>query len=149
MTLTSPITRRDRLRRVIILCCRFGRNLAYYRVGHSLEYRSLLDPKKTNCANFWITANSNFLDVCVLEWCKLLADKDEQHHWKRIVTNPIGFKISLLDDLKLDEAEFKEYINVMRAYRDRFVAHLDSENIMKIPKLDVAKKAVGSITAIL
>jgi hypothetical protein len=30
----------------------------------------------------------------------------------------------------------------MRKYRDKFLAHLDSENVMQIPVLDVAKKAV-------
>ena len=30
----------------------------------------------------------------------------------------------------------------MRSYRDKFLAHLDSEEVMNIPSLDVAKRAV-------
>lgn len=29
----------------------------------------------------------------------------------------------------------------MRHYRDKFVAHLDSERVMNIPNLDIAKKS--------
>jgi hypothetical protein len=66
------MSRKDRLRRVVLLCGHFARNLAYYRVGQTPEHKHLFDPAKTACANFWRMANSDFLDLSVLEWCKLL-----------------------------------------------------------------------------
>ena len=75
MTTTRPaMSRKDRLRRVVLLCCAFTRNLAYYRVGQEEEHRDLLDAEKNESANFWRVANSNCVDMCVLEWCKLFGD---------------------------------------------------------------------------
>jgi hypothetical protein len=105
MTKCPVVPRKDRLRRVVILCCHFGRNLAYYRVGQSEQYQG-------------------------------------QHHWRKIVTDGIVFKASLLNHLELDEANFQQYVDTMRTYRNKFVAHLDSDRTMNIPKLDVAKRAV-------
>jgi hypothetical protein len=65
-----------------------------------------------------------------------------QHHWRKIVTDGIVFKASLLNHLELDEANFQQYVDTMRTYRNKFVAHLDSDRTMNIPKLDVAKRAV-------
>jgi hypothetical protein len=42
----------------------------------------------------------------------------------------------------LDEAAFQKEIEAMRRYRNKFLAHLDSDYTMNIPTLDVAKKAV-------
>lgn len=142
LTNSPSMPRKDRLRRVVILCCHFGRNLAYYRVGQSEHYRHLFDPAKTASANFWRMANSDFLDMCVLEWCKLLADEKGQHHWRKIVTDRTVFKANLLNHLQLNEAALQQYIDTMRTYRDKFVAHLDSDLTMSVPKLDVAKRAV-------
>jgi hypothetical protein len=33
MTPERPLPRRDRIRRVVILCCDFPRNVTYYRAG--------------------------------------------------------------------------------------------------------------------
>ena len=134
--------KRDRLRCVVILCCRFGANLAYYRTGFGREHRRLFD--HASCSNFWVMANNNFLNTCVLEWRKLFADRKGQYHWRRIVTerDQVGFNRGLLDNLGLDETAFQSYIDTMRTYRDKFVAHLDSENNMTVPALDAAKKAV-------
>src|SRR5271165_4315169 len=69
------INRTERLRRVLVLCCYFVQNLAFYRAGWDNKifrrYRS----------QFWVTANGNFLDHCVLEWCKLFGDERGEHYW--------------------------------------------------------------------
>ena len=38
----------------------------------------------------------------------------------------------------MDETQFNDYMNQMRSYRDKFVAHLDSEETMHIPQLQTA-----------
>jgi hypothetical protein len=80
--------------------------------------------------------------MCVLEWCKLFADKKGKHHWKNIVSDPDDFWTRMLRNLGTDEAGFHREIDIMLRYRDKFVAHLDSDPIMLIPALDAAKKAV-------
>jgi hypothetical protein len=135
------LSRRERLRRVVILCCQFARNLAYYRIGgqHPTGWK---DPPLGSTASFWRIVNGNFIDACVLEWCKLLGDAKGQHSWERVVSDKVKFKADLLRRLDVSDAQFEEFRLEMREYRDRFIAHLDSERVMNIPTLDLARKSV-------
>jgi len=136
------MSRRTRLRRVVTLCQSVARNLAYYRVGWREEFRSISDYSlHPQSANFFRVANGNFIDTCVLEWCKLFADKRGKHCWTNVVGDKIGFKAELLQYLRVDEAAFEGEIAIMHRYRDKFIAHLDSDEIMNIPGLDIAKRA--------
>lgn len=130
------MTRRQRVRRVLILCCHFLRNLAFYRAG----WRNRA-PVRTD--QFWVTANGNFLDHCVLEWCKLFGDQRSKHHWRKVVTDQNRFFAGLLTTLALTEAQFEVYTNEMRTYRDKFVAHLDLDEVMQFPRLRLARKSVA------
>jgi hypothetical protein len=143
MTDNPQMPRKDWLRRVVILCCSFARNLAYYRVAWSEEYRPLLGLKNAH-ANFWRAANNNFIDMCVLEWCKLFGDTQGKHYWGKIVTSmpKSVFEESLLRHLGFEADAFKKEISVMHYYRDKFLAHLDLDYSVILPTLDVAKKAV-------
>jgi hypothetical protein len=137
----QEVPKKEQLRIVVILCCSFARNLAYYHAwwgedhGHFLF---LTHPHK----NFWVAVNNNFLDVCVLDWCKLFADKRAKHGWRQIVTDVQKFEAGLLHHLNLDAAAFENEIKAMRSYRDKFVAHQDLEYTAILPTFDVAKKAV-------
>jgi hypothetical protein len=128
---------REKLRRVVILCFSFGRNLAYYRAGWG-QHRVPLYPTKSA---FWSQVNSNFLETCVLEWCKLFADKRGKHYWGNIVADPASFKAGLLRHLELDENAFEAEIKDMLKFRDKYIAHADTTSTIYVPKLDVAKKA--------
>jgi hypothetical protein len=129
------VTKRDRLRRVVLLCAHFSRNLAYYRAGHD---------RLTNASpSFWITIDANFLDMAVMEWCKLLGDQKGKHFWAKVVTDSSRFKAELLSHLGSSPGELAGYINEMRAYRDQFLAHLDDLPEMEIPFLDRARAAVN------
>ncbi|MGZ4970682.1 MAG: hypothetical protein ACXV8O_19650 [Methylobacter sp.] len=126
---------RQRLRNIGILCCHFLRNLAFYRSGWrngQLVFRE----------QFWINVNSNFLDIAVLEWCKLFADNKSKHHWRKVVTDPNAYFNGLLDAVEMDDVNFENYIIEMRIYRDKFIAHLDEMPRMDIPKLEIAKKSI-------
>jgi hypothetical protein len=136
-----PMARRDRLRRVSILCAEFARNLAYYRVGQS-QSGSVVHAPSHRQTSFWRQANGNFLDVSVLAWCKLLGDNKGKHFWRRIVADPVAFEAGLLAHLKMTNAEFGIVVDAMRHYRDKFVAHLDSDLVMQIPTLSAAQSAV-------
>ena len=130
------MTRKQRLRRVGILCCHCLRNLAFYKAGWLNGDLLFKD-------QFWVNVNGNFLDICVMEWCKLFGDTRGVHYWKKVVTDPTAFFKGLLREVKITEADLNSYINEMRTYRDKFVAHLDSKETMHIPTLTVARKSAS------
>ena len=55
---------------------------------------------------FWINAIGNFLDICVLEWCKLFGEKRGKHYWREIISDPDSFFQELLNETGLTETEF-------------------------------------------
>lgn len=123
------LSREKRLRRVAILCCHVLRNAAFYRAGsqeRELNQKSI----------FWRVVNGNFLDICVLEWCKLFCDKRDKHCYMKIVEDKQEFYKSMVSKLKIENDEFENYIKEVKFYRDKFVAHLDDEEIMRPPYLD-------------
>jgi len=129
------MTREQRLRRVALLCIHFTRNLAYSRAVHKL----ILEKKE---GDFWITIQGDCLDVAVLEWCKLFVERNEKHSWNKIVHEPDKFKGALIKELKINENEWKDCLRKIKAYRDGFVAHLDSEETMQLPQMDLAYNMV-------
>jgi len=129
------MNRRTRLRRTGILCMHFVRNAAYYRAFNAA-------PVPRRREQFWRTINGNFIDVCMLEWCKLFGDLKAQHHWSKCVTDTARFLAGLYEHIGLSEAEFEAYRLEVREYRDKFVAHLDELNQMQIPQLQPALDSV-------
>lgn len=130
------MTRRKRLRRVAILCCACVRNLAFYRAGWHQG-----DIVFDRTSNIEKTINGNFLDIAVLEWCKLFLPK-EKHAWHKIVSDTKGFQAGLLKHLDITQADFEKYREELRTYRDKFIAHLDLHEIMCVPLMDIVKNSV-------
>jgi hypothetical protein len=129
------MARKKYLRMVATLCLYCLRQMAYYRAGW--RRGSLI--RQTQ---FWVAVNGNFIDICVLEWCKLFGDLRGKHSWKKAISDPEAFKDGLLQHLEMTEAEFNAYVVEMRTYRDKYVAHLDLVERFNIPQLDIAKKSV-------
>jgi hypothetical protein len=115
--------------------------MAYYRAGWAPEVRPLFESNLIN-GNFWNTVSGNFLDMCVLEWCKLFGGRNEKHSWARITKDRDVFKMDLLQHLELEEGTFEEDIRIFREYRDKWVAHRDREQKGLYPRLETASKAV-------
>jgi hypothetical protein len=130
----NNLTKRERLRRVVLLCVHFARNLAYYRAGHGRLTKS--------SPQFWITADCNFIDMAVIEWCKLLGDNKGRHYWTNVVTDSSSFEAAMLTHIGVNSDELAAYVDEMRTYRDKFLAHLDDLRVMDIPVLDRALAAV-------
>jgi hypothetical protein len=126
----------ERLRRTLKLCCHCLRNLAFYRAG----WRG-----SQFCSNrqFLINANSNCLDIAVLEWCKLFADRDGKHHWKQLISNDTEFIYGLCKGIGISNFQFRKYASVMLRYRNKFVAHLDDDRVAQIPRLRIARKSTA------
>jgi hypothetical protein len=125
---------RKRLRWTAILCCHALANLASYRAGWNGKQLAREEA-------FWKRANGNFMDVAVLEWCKLFADRRGVHSYRNVLTDPAGFESELLGHLGMSAADFETYCTGVKTYRDKFVAHLDDDPKAKYPQLDVAIKS--------
>ena len=94
--------------------------------------------------DFWTTVHSNFLDCSVLEWCKLFVDTKNrnpgEHRWDNVVADKVRFKTELYQHI--DKTQFQTLINAIRTARNKFIAHLDDQNIEYTPHMDIAKDAV-------
>ena len=135
-----PLTRRERLRRVVLLCADFTRNLAYYRTSFR---RSGVWKRRSQDFSFWMTVQSNALDMCVLDWCKLFGKRNDQHAWQEVVSDSAAFESNLLKGLGVSVGEFDKFRDAMFGYRDKFVAHLDSLRKISIPEIELAQDSVN------
>ena len=136
------MNRRTRLCRTGILCLHFLRNAAYYRT-----FNAAAIPRRRE--QFWRTINGNFIDICMLEWCKLFGDPKAKHHWSKCVTDEQRFRTGLYRAVGLNEEPFERYRLEVRAYRDKFVAHLDELNTIAIPNLRPGFESVNYLYAYL
>jgi hypothetical protein len=134
----APLTPLERLRRTFITAQSCLKNFAYYRAARRPDLSTL--PVGVQDIKNRIT--NNFLDIGVLDWCKLFV-WDERHAWNRIVPHPQRerFLPDLLVHLGIDGPAWEAHIAQCRTYRDKFLAHLDSERTMHIPALDHAVEA--------
>ena len=136
MNVKKPLSQHERIRRVMLLCCHAFRNFAFYRSG----WKS----RKLQARNqFWIEANGAFLDRAILEWCKLFADRKGRHHWKRVIKDPVQFESALYKHLRLSKREYLLYLKKVLRYRDKFIAHLDEDRVMYIPRIKTARNATA------
>lgn len=130
------MTRDERLRRCLLLCAHFASNVAYYRA------RRLSGSVAYPDEDFWDRADGNFIDTAVLEWCKIFGDPRAEHSWQRTVTEPVAFKSAMLGAADMDVAQLDAVIAEFKRYRDKFLAHLDSDFVMQIPHLEPAYRLV-------
>ena len=126
----------NRARRALILCCHCLRNLAFYRAGWKHGHIRV-------ARQFWVNANGNFLDTSVLEWCKLFAEWDGKHHWRRVVPDRRAFVVGLCATLRITSKQFRNYAISVQRYRNKFVAHLDEEPTMYIPRMRLIRKSAA------
>jgi hypothetical protein len=81
--------------------------------------------------DFWVRLNGNFLDVAVLEWCKLFADNNGKHHWS--CTFKKEWNKQLFAKMGMSQSKFKKELELVSVYRNKFVAHLDDPIAMNYP----------------
>ena len=133
-----PLTKSEQFRRVTLLCCHFVRNLAY----HLADKISPVEFERAG--EFWITVHSNFIDCCVLEWCKLFVDTKNrnpgEHRWDNVVADKARFEAELFQHI--DQTQFQTLVDAMRTARNKFIAHLDDQNNEDTSAMDVAQEAV-------
>jgi hypothetical protein len=136
----SSMQREQRLRRVLICSCAIIRNVAYYKGGWR-------DGRPVFTSNIERTINGNFMDMAVLEWCKLFGEpRHEPQHWQHVLTNVEQrreFKHGLLEALSQKPTEWKAHVQRCIRYRSDFIAHLGSESVMQTPHLDPVWKSAA------
>jgi hypothetical protein len=111
------------------------RNLAYYHAGMELA------DMKGRC-DFWRTLIGNCIDTAVLEWCKIFGDKKAKQSIYKVVENPGEVFVAMFSDIGVSEKDFVECQTELRTYRDKFIAHLDSEETMNVPTMDKPHRMV-------
>lgn len=119
----------DRAKNAAKLCCHFARNLAYYGAGRNV-LRDTGEP-------FWLTVVGNFVDIAVLEWCKLFGNRNGKYHWRKVLTNPDAFRDDMLKQLGLSQDRFESMHLTVKTYRDEFVAHLEDADTTTVPNMNV------------
>lgn len=129
--MTEPETlEAGRVRRTFNLVNYCIANIAAYRVNwHTIGDKRTL--RVTN--DFWVRANGNFFDMAVIEWCKLFAEKQGQHHWSKTFTEQQTWKCQLLEHLEISDEEYEMELKNVKDYRNKYVAHLDSPTPMSYP----------------
>lgn len=106
-------------------------NIHLKRVMHTVDPQPRL--------NFWCLIYGNFLDMAVIEWCKLFGSdhKDYQPvHWKNIVPKDghDEFRRGLLAHLKVSVDEWIKYREGVKHYRDNHAAHMSLTWLRPEPK---------------
>ena len=71
------------------------------------------------------------------------AHRKSVHHLRRcVIDDHDRFEADLYATLSVTVDEFAKLITDSKHYRDKFVAHLNEEQIMRPPRLDLPKKSV-------
>ena len=91
-------------------------------VRNAAYHRSLHKYKDEFVQNYWILIFNNFLDIAVLEWCKVFGSNNDATHWSNKITKKDKFRAELLARLNYTESEWEAYWNNIKGYRDCVVA---------------------------
>lgn len=124
----------------MICCCAVVRNVAYYKEGWFAGMPSFN-------SNIERTINGNFMDMAVLEWCKLFGDpRHEPQHWQRVILcreQRQQFKHELVQVVGHSKRDWNALRTICLEFRNDFVAHLGSEPIMRTPPVDPVWKSTA------
>jgi hypothetical protein len=138
--ITPELPREVRIRRAMVCCCAIIRNVAYYQGGWR-EGQRLFD------SNIERTISGNFIDMAVLEWCKLFGEsRHEPQHWQRVllgIEQRRSFKGGLLKSLNQSSIQWNKHCESCIRYRSDFIAHLGSEHRMHLPFVDPLRKSAA------
>jgi len=86
--------KRDKiLRRVVLKCIDFARQLSYYRALKKYDDLSIY---------FWLYMHNNAIDMAVLDWFHLFGYSKDNLHWEKVIKNKKAFKKGLLTYLEIE-----------------------------------------------
>jgi hypothetical protein len=110
-----------------------------YVIRYAACHRALSQYKEEFNQNYWILICNNFLDMAILEWCKVFGSNREKTHWEKLVDDHASFQQGLLKALKIDQSGWEAYRKDIKKYRDKFIAHHQKDpNRTHYPHLDIS-----------
>lgn len=80
--------------------------------------------------------------MAVLDWCHLFGNRNDDLHWRNIVSDTDRFKQNILDALGMSGAEWKTYWQSVKDYRDKDVAHIEVRPETTVPEMDKALETI-------
>jgi hypothetical protein len=92
--------------------------------------------------DFWNRANGNFLDIAVLEWCKVFSERNGEHHWSRIFKTKQDWMSEFCQHMNMSQKEFHAELQRVVKYRNKYVAHLEPIP-MKYPSMNFLLKSIS------
>lgn len=119
----------DRAQNAAFLCLHFARNFAYYGAGQKLHGHTS-DP-------FWLAVIGNFVDIAILEWCKLFGNRNGKYHWRKVLKDPDAFVSSMPERLGISGNDFDALHSSVKTYRDEFIAHLEDSETTLVPNMNL------------
>ncbi|MBA2125867.1 hypothetical protein DLM45_06475 [Hyphomicrobium methylovorum] len=134
-----PLTELEKFRRIIIVIQCAALNFGYFRGAKAMMRRTV----DGNFLDIQRRIDNNFLDMGIIEFCKLFAERESQH-WSRVINPDLHkeFENGLYKVVDIDRTAWKRYVDEFLSYRDKFLAHLDKNRVMKFPNLGLAIKAL-------
>lgn len=106
--------------------------------------RAVEAAKPTRTATFWHVINGGLFDTAIVDWCILFGSDNAQQqalHWKNMFEED-QFRAALLGALPVSEAEWRDYRESLKTYRDQNAAHRDLNPSTEFyPNMDLALEA--------
>jgi hypothetical protein len=133
-------SRRLRIRRTFQLANHCISNIAAYKANW--RKNAMNESELVVERDFWKRANGNFLDIAVLEWCKVFSEKNGEHHWSRIFKHKQEWMREFCQYMNMSQKEFHAELQRVVKYRNKYVAHLQPIP-MKYPSMDFLLKSVS------
>jgi hypothetical protein len=113
-----------------------------YITRNVAHHRSLNSFRDDFNQTYWILISNNFLDVAILEWCKVFGSTSDATHWTSNVLDRAAFRTGLLEKLKVTKDEWIAYRERVKTYRDKVIAHYDNNStVIDHPDFCLALKA--------
>lgn len=111
----------------------------------SIQRYCYLEAEKNTVAKgrLFTTIRSNYFDIAVLDWMLLFGNRDDPHHFKKLITDSASFKRDLLLKLNFNESEWTTYRDELKKFRDKRVAHFEQNTDVIVPSLDKALVCVS------
>ncbi len=133
----SPMERRAQLEETLDGLVNFVRAV--------LILRALREAKLPD-QSFWVVMNNAVFDTAAIDWCKLFGSDNEKNqptHWKNVAPDVDAFRDALFRAVRVTKAEWKEYWEEVKHYRDNAAAHHSTERrgIKTFPQYELALKA--------
>lgn len=118
------------------------------QIVRSIAIKRVIDSNldKNLYQNSWKTISSNCYDLAILEWCKIFSSETEDIHFKKTMPNDKNkkFESELYEFLEIDKDTYKSYVEELKTYRDKLIAHTDKDWHLYIPRhpyLDIALRS--------